>query len=448
MGAQARKDPAERLEAHPVETVAGSLSVPGDKSISHRALMLGAVAEGTTAVEGFLDGDDCLATAAAFESLGIPIETRSPTSLVIHGKGLHGLGAPSGPLDFGNSGTAIRLMAGLLAGQPFDSVLTGDASLRRRPMDRIAEPLGRMGAGITTRDGKAPLVITGGRALHGIDYALPVASAQIKSALMLAALYARGATTLRSPGPSRDHTERMLSAMGVKLEHDTRSHTLVIEPPERLEAGRVDVPGDFSSAAFFIVAGLLGADAGLTIERVGVNPSRTGLLTVLRSMGARIEARNEREVGGEPVADLHVVRSRLRGVTVPAESVPLMIDEFPILFIAAAAAEGRTLVDGAEELRHKESDRIAVMARALEAVGGHVEERPAGVAIEGRRLAGGTVDSEGDHRVAMAFAIASLISDAPISILNTAQVATSFPGFAAAARACGLDVREPAERPA
>lgn len=441
MGNPAANTRVERLEARPVARVAGRLAVPGDKSISHRALMLGAIADGTTTIEGFLNGEDCLATAAAFEALGVTIETRSPTSLVVHGTGLAGLSPPRGALDFGNSGTAIRLMTGLLAGQPFDSELTGDASLRRRPMERIAGPLRRMGAEIATHEGRAPLAITGGRTLRGIDHALPVASAQIKSALMLAALYARGATTLRSPGPSRDHTERMLGAMGARVTHDADAHVVVVEPAERLQAGPVFVPGDFSSAAFFIVAGLIGAEPELVIEDVGVNPTRTGLLTALRAMGARIEIGNERLIGGEPVADIRVERSRLCGTTVPRELVPLMIDEFPVFFIAAAAAEGRTVVDGAEELRHKESDRIAVMARALEAVGGRAEERPAGLEIEGGPLTGGTVDSTGDHRVAMAFAVASLLSDAPITILRTAEVATSYPGFAAAARGCGFDVR-------
>lgn len=439
-------DPADRLVVRPVRRIAGRIAVPGDKSISHRALMLGAIADGVTRVGGFLNGDDCLATLAAFESLGIAIEARSPTSLVIHGKGLHGLSTPDGPLDFGNSGTAIRLMAGLLSGQPFDSVLTGDESLRRRPMERIAAPLVKMGAAITTRDGNAPLRITGGRRLRGIDYALPVASAQIKSAVLLAALYASGPTTLRSPGPSRDHTERMLAAMGVEVEWTPDAASLALNPPARLDACAIDVPGDFSSAAFFIVAGLLGADDGLVVEGVGVNPTRTGLLTVLRAMGARIELEAEREVGGEPVADIHVARSRLTGVTVPVELVPLMIDEFPALFVAAAAAEGRTVVDGAAELRHKESDRIAVAARALAALGGRAQERPAGLVVEGGgRLAGGTVDSEGDHRIAMAFAMASLLAERPITILNTAEVATSYPGFAAAARTAGLDLDALAE---
>lgn len=448
MGADAGHVRAARLEARPVARIAGRLTVPGDKSISHRALMLGAIADGTTTIDGFLDAEDCLATAAAFEALGVTIETRSPTTRVVHGRGLRGLGAPRARLDFGNSGTAIRLMTGLLAGQPFDSELTGDASLRRRPMERIAEPLRRMGAEITTRDGCAPLAIKGGRPLRGIDYAVPVASAQIKSALMLAALYARGTTTLRSPGPSRDHTERMLAAMGASVEHDAGAHVVVVEPAEQLAAGPILVPGDFSSAAFFIVAGLIAGEPELVVENVGINPTRTGLMSVLRSMGARLELLNEREAGGEPVADIRVERSRLQGVTVPPELVPLMIDEFPIFFVAAAAAEGRTVVDGAGELRHKESDRIAVMARALAALGGRAEETPAGLVVDGGPLTGGVVDSEGDHRVAMALAVASLLSAAPITIQRTAEVATSYPDFAAAARSCGFDVRaleEPAE---
>lgn len=428
--------------ARPVSRVGGRIGVPGDKSISHRALMLGAIAEGTTTVRGFLGSDDCIATRRALEALGVSIRDEGESRLLVMGAGRTGLEAPAGPLDLGNSGTAIRLMAGLLAGQPFDSELTGDESLCRRPMERVAAPLRAMGARIATRDGRAPIRISGGAGLTGIDYTLPVASAQIKSALLFAALYARGPTVVRSPRPSRDHTERMLRALRADLAVAEDGLTVALEGPQTLTAAQFDVPGDFSSAAFFVVAGCLGAVDGLTIEHVGVNPTRTGLLTILEAMGARVELRNPRSVGSEPIADLFVKVGELNGIDVPPELVPLSIDEFPVLFVAAAGAKGPTIVRGAEELRHKESDRIAAMAANLAALGARVQERPDGLIIEGGRLTGGTVDSRGDHRIAMAFAVASLISDGPIEIRNTAQVATSFPGFPRVAAMAGLDVAE------
>jgi 3-phosphoshikimate 1-carboxyvinyltransferase len=424
----------------PAERVGGKLTVPGDKSISHRALMLGAIAQGTTRVSGFLRGEDCLATLKAFAALGVPIRDGADGELEIDGRGLDGLQPAAGALDFGNSGTAIRLMTGLLAAQRFDSVLTGDRSLRSRPMERVAGPLRRMGAQVATEHGTAPIRITGGPVLHGIDYTLPVPSAQIKSALLLAALYAHGRTTLHSPGPSRDHTERMLKGMGVAVQQSADGQTVGLEGPARLRAAELTIPGDFSSAAFFLVAGCLAADGGLLIENVGVNPTRTGLLDVLAAMGARIERRNERLLGAEPVADLYVERSLLHGLDVPAEAVPLAIDEFPALFVAAAAARGRTVVRGADELRHKESDRLAVMAAALRTLGAPVEEFADGLAIDGGRLRGGRVDSGGDHRVAMALAVAALISDAPVEVADTAAVATSFPEFVDTAERCGLRI--------
>jgi 3-phosphoshikimate 1-carboxyvinyltransferase len=427
----------------PTNRVGGRITVPGDKSISHRALMLGAVAQGTTVVRGFLASEDCLATQAALEAMGVSIE-RQRDVVHIEGVGARGLGPPRGTLDLGNSGTAIRLLMGLLAGQSFESKLTGDASLRQRPMERVAAPLRQMGAQIATSDGgRPPVTIGGGASLRGIDYVLPMASAQVKSALLLAALYANGTTTVRSPGPSRDHTERMLESMGVRLERSTlgAGHTVSLTGPASLRGREVLVPADFSSAAFFIVAGCLAARDGLEIANVGINPTRIGLLTILREMGANIELRNERQLGAEPVADLRVVQSDLRGVVVPPELVPLAIDEFPILFVAAAAAEGETIVSGAEELRKKETDRIAVMARALQAVGVEVEERPDGARIAGGRIRGGTVDSRGDHRIAMSFVVASLRASGPIDILSTAEVATSFPSFLEVARAAALDVR-------
>lgn len=429
----------------PAQEVGGRITVPGDKSISHRALMLGSIASGTTHVSGFLQGEDCLATQAALSALGVPIRSDGDGHVEIEGRGMYGLHAAAGALDLGNSGTAMRLMTGLMAAQRFDSVLTGDRSLRSRPMERIAGPLRSMGAQIATEQGRAPIRITGGAELHGIDYALPLPSAQIKSALLLAALYARGTTALRSPGPSRDHTERMLAAMGVAVQQAGATQTVALEGPVTLRATDVDVPGDFSSAAFFVVAGCLGAPGGLLIENVGVNPTRTGLLTILGMMGARIERRNERLVGAEPIADLYVEKSALRGIEVPAQLVPLAIDEFPVLFVAAAAAAGRTTVRGAEELRVKESDRLAVMAGALGTLGRPVEEYPDGLAIEGGRLGGGRLDSAGDHRVAMALVVASLISDAPIHVADTGAVATSFPGFVELATRCGFRLRSAAD---
>jgi 3-phosphoshikimate 1-carboxyvinyltransferase len=427
----------------PTNRVGGRITVPGDKSISHRALMLGAIAEGTTVVRGFLASEDCLATQAALEAMGVAIERQRDGLVRIDGVGPHGLQAPSKVLDLGNSGTAIRLLMGLLAGQPFDSTLTGDASLRQRPMERVAAPLRQMGARIATAEGgRPPVAIRGGASLRGIDYELPMASAQVKSALLLAALFADGVTTVRSPGPSRDHTERMFESMGARLTRATAGvgHTVTLAGPATLRGREVLVPADFSSAAFFIVAGCLAARDGLLIENVGINPTRTGLLTILREMGAQIELRNERSLGAEPVADLWVVQSELRGIAVDPELVPLAIDEFPILFIAAAGAQGETIVSGAEELRKKETDRIAVMARALEAVGVEVEELPDGARIVGGAMRGGTVDSRGDHRIAMSFAVASLLADAPIDILNTAEVATSFPSFLGVAQTAGLQV--------
>ncbi len=425
----------------PVQEVGGELRVPGDKSISHRSLMLGAVADGTTRVTGFLNSQDCLATRAAMQALGVRVDDGEAGHLTVHGVGLHGLNAPDAPLDLGNSGTAIRLMAGLLAGQPFDVELTGDESLRSRPMERVAQPLRTMGARIETRDGCAPIRVHGGATLRGIDYSMPVASAQVKSALLLAGLYASGDTTVRAPGPSRDHTERMLRAMGAGLTQHEDDHTVSLHAGAHLKSLTLDVPGDFSSAAFFIVAGCLGATDGLMIRGVGVNPTRIGLMTALSAMGAKIELRQPRRQGAEPVADIFVQRSELRGIDVPPELVPLAIDEFPVLFIAALAATGETRVRGANELRHKESDRIAVMARGMKALGASVRELEDGLIIGGGRLGGGRVDSCGDHRIAMSFAVASLIADDEIEIANTDQVATSFPEFAATARAAGLRVR-------
>lgn len=433
-----------RFEARPAACVTGELVVPGDKSISHRALMLAGIAEGRSEVRGFLPSEDCLTTLGAMRSLGVSIERPAADRVFVDGAGLRGLSASAAALDMGNAGTAIRLFSGLLCAQPFDSRLIGDASLMKRPMERVAQPLRAMGADVRTTGGTPPVRIVGGRRLHGIDYRLPVASAQVKSAILLAGLYAEGATTVTSPAISRDHSERMLRGFGAAVEVD--GLRVRLEPPARLEAQRLEVPGDFSSAAFFIVAGLIAADAaGLLIRNVGVNPSRTGLLAILRAMGAEIEVQNAREHVSEPVADLRVHRSTLRGIDVPKDWVPLAIDELPVLFVAAACARGETVVTGAEELRVKESDRIAAMSAGLRALGVDHEALPDGMRIAGvadARLSGGVVDSRGDHRVAMAFAVASLRARAPIDIRDVANVATSFPGFVDRARAVGIDVRE------
>jgi 3-phosphoshikimate 1-carboxyvinyltransferase len=406
--------------------------------------MLSGIAQGMSEVSGFLASEDCLATMAAMRALGVRIEQRSPTQVMIHGVGLRGLRGAGRALDMGNAGTAMRLFTGLLSAQAFDSQLIGDASLMKRPMERVAKPLREMGADVRTHDGTPPVDIGGGRGLHGIDYRMPVASAQVKSAILLAALFADSATTVVAPAVTRDHSERMLSSCGVRL--DIEGLRVTLHPPRQLAAQRIEVPGDFSSAAFFIVAGLLGASAGgLAVENVGLNPTRTGLLDILRSMGAQIDIVNLRE-GAEPVADLKVHASALRGVRVPADLVPLAIDELPILFIAAACAHGETVVTGAEELRVKESDRIAAMSAGLAALGVTHTVLPDGMRIEGRgegaAFGGGEIDSHGDHRIAMSFAVASLRASKPLMVRDVANVATSFPGFVDLARSVGLDVRE------
>jgi 3-phosphoshikimate 1-carboxyvinyltransferase len=438
---------ARKFEAHPARGVSGSMAVPGDKSISHRAMMLSGIADGTSEVTGFLASEDCLASLSAMRALGVHIEQPSPTHVVIHGVGLRGLQDAQRVLDMGNAGTAMRLFTGLLSAQAFDSRLIGDASLMRRPMERVAKPLREMGADVRTHGGTPPVDIGGGRRLHGIEYRMPVASAQVKSAVLLAALYADAATTVVAPALSRDHSERMLASCGVRLDIDGLRTTL--HPPKALANQRLDVPGDFSSAAFFIVAGLLGAaDEGLLIRNVGMNPTRTGLLDILRTMGASIEVCKPRESGAEPVADLLVRASRLRGIQVPAKLVPLAIDELPVLFIAAACAAGETVVTGAEELRVKESDRISAMSAGLDSLGVVHRVLPDGMHIEGRgtgpAFSGGEVDSCGDHRIAMSFAVASLRAAKSISIRDVANVATSFPGFVDLARSAGLDISESA----
>ena len=401
--------------------------------------MLAAIAEGTSRIDGFLDGEDTRATARAFAQMGVRIEVPHATARVVHGGGLHGLQPPSGPVDCGNAGTGMRLLTGLLAGQRFDSTLEGDASLSRRPMRRVMEPLALMGASIHSEPGGLPpLRIRGNSSLQAISYSTPVASAQVKSAILLAGLYAQGETRVEEPHATRDYTERMLSAFGWPVAHDGRHSAL--RGGHVLRATDVTVPADFSSAAFFIVAATIVPGSEIVLRDVGVNARRTGLLDVLELMGADIRRSHERNLGGEPVADLVVRHAPLRGIDVPEHLVADMIDEFPALFVAASAASGTTRVRGAGELRVKESDRIAVMARGLRALGVAIEETPDGAIIEGGAISGGEVDSAGDHRCAMSFALAGLIAGAAVRIGDCANVATSFPGFVDLANACGFDL--------
>lgn len=404
------------------------LTVPGDKSVSHRALMLGSIAEGRTEVSGFLDGDDCLATAAAMRSLGVTIEQPSPTELIIEGVGLHGLRAPAADIDLGNSGTAMRLMAGLLSGQSFGSVLTGDASLTGRPMGRIIKPLTQMGAAIESDcDGTPPLQISGGLQLRGIHYDLPMASAQVKSAVLLAGLYAEGTTSVTEPAVTRDHTERMLGAMGVDV--ISEGNRIALEGGQSLRGTPIQVPADLSSATFIILGTLLSQDADILIENVGVNPTRTGVIDILLAMGADISLENPQLLGKEPVADIRVRASQLQGGPVDPALVSLAIDEFPALFVAAASASGKTTFSGIGELRVKESDRIAAMADGMRRLGIQVDESADGAVVHGGRFTGGEVESFHDHRVAMALAMAATIADDEVMIRDVDNVDTSFPGF-------------------
>lgn len=424
------------LTITPGRPLKGTIAVPGDKSVTHRAIILTALAEGLSQVSDYCRGEDCLNTMRAFQSLGVRIE-ETPERLTVHGKGMWGLTEPFGPIDCGNSGTGIRLMAGLLAGQDFFTVLTGDESIRRRPMGRVVKPLRAMGATIAGRKGGelAPLAITGTR-LKGMSYESPVASAQIKSSLLFASLYADGLTTISEPRLSRDHTERMFAYFGIPFHRDGCTVRIEGRPSIRWSGKTVVVPGDLSAAAFFIVGASIVPDSDVTVLSVGMNPTRTGLLDILRQMGAHIEVLNPREEAGEPVADLRVRSMPLRGVQIGPEQIPQTIDEFPILCVAAAVAEGETVITGAEELRVKESDRIATMAAELRAMGARIEERPDGMVIQGLgrkgangALTGATCASHGDHRVAMSVAIGALTAAQPTQIQDTACIETSFPNF-------------------
>jgi len=425
---------------NPQQGVRGSLRVPGDKSISHRSIMLGSLAEGITDVEGFLEGEDALATLQAFRDMGVVIEGPENGRVKIHGVGLHGLQAPPGPLYVGNSGTSMRLLSGILAGQSFDSELTGDESLSKRPMNRVANPLRAMGVTVETEEnGLPPVRIKGGANIKAIDYTMPMASAQVKSCVLLAGLYAEGTTQVTEPAPTRDHTERMLTGFGYPVTREGAKASLT--GGGSLKAARIEVPADISSATFFMVAAAIAPGSDLTLTHVGMNPTRIGVVNILRLMGANIELLNQREVGGEPVADIRVQYAPLKGINIPEDQVPLAIDEFPALFVAAACAEGTTVLTGAEELRVKESDRIQVMADGLQILGVDAQSTPDGIVIQGGQLQTGTVESHGDHRIAMSFAVASLRAKGEIRIKNCANVATSFPNFVALAQQCGIQLQ-------
>lgn len=423
-------------EVEPGGILKGEFRVPGDKSISHRSIMLGSLAEGITEVEGFLEGEDVLATLDAFRAMGVKIEQHAAGKLVIHGVGLHGLKAPSAPIYLGNSGTGMRLMCGLMAAQSFSSVLTGDSSLSTRPMGRVVKPLQAMGANITLQKGGVSPIEISPATLKGIHYDMPVASAQVKSCLLLAALYAEGETSVTEPAPCRDHTERMLQGFGYQVK--VNGSTTSLNGGGTLQAAHIDVPADISSATFFMVGASIAPGSDILLKHVGINPTRIGVINILCLMGADLTLENEKLVGGEPVADIRVRYTGLKGIDIPLEQVPLAIDEFPALFVAAACAEGRTVLRGAEELRVKESDRIQVMADGLKVLGADVEVTPDGLIIEGGELRGGEVDSHGDHRIAMSFAMAGLRASERITILDCNNVATSFPGFVELAEETGV----------
>ena len=423
----------------PGGTVKGRIRVPGDKSISHRSIMLGSLAEGTTNIKGFLEGEDALATLQAFRDMGVVIEGPDNGSVTVHGVGLNGLQKPTGPLYVGNSGTSMRLLSGILAGQAFDSELTGDISLSKRPMNRVAKPLGEMGAIIgTAEEGRPPLKIHGGANLKGIQYDMPMASAQVKSCLLLAGLYAQGETRVTEPAPTRDHTERMLQGFGYGVER--QGNAVSVKPGGKLTGTDIDIPADISSATFYMVAAAISPGSDITLTHVGVNPTRIGVINILKLMGANLSLQNEREVGGEPVADIRVQYAPLKGIQVPEDQVPLAIDEFPALLIAAACAEGKTVVTGAEELRVKETDRIQAMADGLANLGIECESTPDGIIVTGGQLTGGKVESFHDHRIAMSFTIAGLRATGAIEVNNCANVSTSFPNFVELAKKVGISL--------
>ena len=422
-------------------SLSGSIKVPGDKSISHRSIMLGSIAEGVTRVSGFLEGDDSLATLNAFKEMGVAIQ-REGSNVIIQGVGMNGLKEPRKPLNLGNSGTSIRLMSGLLSAQTFDSVLCGDESLSSRPMGRVINPLQEMGADISGNDSKPPLVIKGGKQLSAIEYTLPVASAQIKSCLLLAGLYSEGTTSIIENGISRDHTERMLKGFGYDVISSPNKISLL--GGGTLKGCEIEVPSDISSAAFFMVAGCISENSSIHLNSVNINPTRTGVIDILKLMGGNIELSNERLQAGELIADIKVTSSRLKGIEIPENLVPLAIDEFPVLFIAASCAEGETILTGAKELRVKESDRIQVMADGLTSLGINNEVLEDGIRISGGEFKKQTnsIRSHHDHRISMAFAIASVRSKFDIEIEGVDNVKTSFPNFIELANSIGMKITQ------
>jgi 3-phosphoshikimate 1-carboxyvinyltransferase len=428
------------FKSSPTNACQGEVTVPGDKSISHRALMLGAIAKGTTTVNGFLNGQDCICTLKAIESMGVKVEGPFGDRIIIHGVGKHGLHRPKKVIDCGNSGTSIRLLSGLLSGQVFDSILTGDASLKKRPMERISLPLTHMGAHIYTTHGYPPISIEGNQPLKGIRYEMPIASAQVKSCLLFAGMYAKGETEIIEMGISRDHTERMLTAFSYPIQKSEQS--IVVNSESELIATDIIVPGDMSSAAFFIVAATIIPDSNLILRNVGINPTRTGVIDILIQMGADITLSNKRLCGEEVVADIIVKYAELEGIDIPPEFVPLAIDEFPIIFIAASQAKGVTTLTGAKELRAKESDRIESMMKGLSTLGIVTNPLEDGIAIQGGQIHGGVVDSFYDHRIAMSFAIAGCVAKSPIYIKDCNNVATSFPNFTQVANKLSLSIEE------
>ncbi len=423
----------------PGGSVNGNIRVPGDKSISHRSIMLGSLAEGVTKIQGFLEGEDALATLQAFRDMGVVIEGPEDGCVTVNGVGLNGLEKPAGPLYVGNSGTSMRLLSGILAGQKFDSELTGDISLTGRPMNRVANPLREMGVRVDTEEnGRPPLKIKGGSKINAIDYTMPMASAQVKSCVLLAGLYAEGETKVTEPAPTRDHTERMLRGFGYSVERE--GETISLKSGGKLTATDIDIPADISSATFFMVAAAIAPGSDITLTHVGVNPTRIGAVNILRLMGANITLSNEREVGGEPVADIRIQYAPLKGINIPEDQVPLGIDEFPALLVAAACAEGKTVLTGAEELRVKETDRIQAMADGLTTLGIQCDPTPDGIIVTGGQLTGGAVESFHDHRIAMSFTIAGLRANGTITVNNCANVLTSFPNFADLAKSVGISL--------
>lgn len=424
-----------------VKQLQGKITVPGDKSISHRAVMLASIAQGTSRIRGFLAGEDCLATLAAMRAMGVEAEDCGDDGLYIHGVGMHGLQPPQQTLDMGNSGTGMRLLCGLLSGQHFDSCLTGDDSLKSRPMKRVTQPLSDMGARIeTSEQGTAPLRIYGVETLYGLDYSMPVVSAQVKSALLLAGMYAKGRTVIREAGVSRNHTELMLKTFSYPLEVD--AHIISLQGGHFLKAANIDVAADISSAAFFIVAALIAEEADVLLQNIGINPTRSAVIDILQRMGADITISNRRIQGEENIADIRVRSSSLHGIDIAGEEVSIAIDEFPIIFIAAACAKGLTRLRGAAELRVKESDRIGCMEKGLKTLGIQCVSYPDGIDIKGGVLSGGRVHSEGDHRIAMSFAVAAICAQECIDIDDIENVQTSFPDFTHLANLIGMDIEE------